>query len=293
MAELPLTFDAQGLIPAVVQSAETGAVIMLAYMNADALRLTLETGRTHFWSRTRQTLWRKGETSGNEQLVEQILVNCHTDSLVVRVTQIGPGCHTDHETCYFRRLDEDDELRSVSVAMPLIAEWYGAYEYLRDEDLGDVSTTARLLWSAKPRLEDRLADELVELAGVLRGTHHHVDHAADVVLEASQCLYWLALLSARQRLAAGAWLAPLSSLRAPVERDRAIETLILAAEYWGEFAAKREPDDPLRLTAGTAISIADAVRAARVDLESVFARDLADLRSRPYLAAYFRGLSEC
>jgi phosphoribosyl-AMP cyclohydrolase len=104
MTESPIIFDAQGLIPAVVQSTETGAVIMLAYMNAEALRLTRETGKTHFWSRSRQSLWRKGEMSGNEQLVEQILVNCYADSLLIRVTQVGPGCHTDHEICYYRRL---------------------------------------------------------------------------------------------------------------------------------------------------------------------------------------------
>jgi phosphoribosyl-ATP pyrophosphohydrolase len=150
-----------------------------------------------------------------------------------------------------------------------------------------VSTTSRLLHTAKPHLEDRLADELVELIGVLRGTHRHDNPAADVVLEASQCFYWLALLSARQQLSASDWLAPLTRLRPPVERDQVIETLILAAEYWGEFASERELNNPLRLTSGTAITIADAVRAAGVDVGSVFATDLSGLHSRPYLATYF------
>ena len=283
----PVNFGADGLIPAVVQDVGSNAVVMVAYMNEEALRLTRETGRTHFWSRSRQTLWRKGETSGNEQVVRDILVNCYADSLLIRVEQVGPGCHTDHATCYYRRLDEDDALRSVSARQVNLDLWYGAYEYLRDHDLSDVSTTSRLLRSAKPRFEDRLADELVELIGVLRGTHSHTDVHADVVLEASQSLYWLGLISARQRIAAQDWLAPLTGLRTTVGAERAIETLLLCAEYWGEFATEREPDDPLRLTAGTAIAIADAVRTAGVGLDAIFTADLAELRSKPYLAPYF------
>ena len=284
---LPVTFGTDGLIPAVVQDVASEAVVMVAYMNEEALRLTRETGKTHFWSRSRKKLWRKGETSGNEQIVRDILVNCYADSLLIRVEQVGPGCHTDHATCYYRRLSDDDALRSVSARQVDLDLWYGAYEYLRDHDLSDVSTTSRLLRSGKPRLEDRLADELVELVGVLRGTHAHTDPHADVILEASQCMYWLGLISARQRIAAGAWLAPLTGPRTTVDQERTVETLLLGAEYWGEFAAEREPDDPLRLTAGTAISIADAVRAAGVDLDAVFAADLAELRTKSYLAPYF------
>ena len=81
----PVNFGADGLIPAVVQDIGSNAVVMVAYMNEEALRLTRETGRTHFWSRSRQTLWRKGETSGNEQVVRDILVNCYADSLLIRV----------------------------------------------------------------------------------------------------------------------------------------------------------------------------------------------------------------
>ena len=283
----PVTFGADGLIPAVVQDVTTNAVVMVAYMNAEALRLTRETGRTHFWSRSRRTLWRKGETSGNDQIVRDILVNCYADSLLIRVEQVGPGCHTDHATCYYRRLGEDDALRSISARQIDLDLWYGAYEYLRDTDLADVSTTSRLLRSVKPRLEDRLADELVELIGVLCGTHAHTDPLADVVLEASQCLYWLGLISARQRIEGSAWLAPLTELRTSLEPERTIQTLLLCAEYWGEFATEREPDDPLRLTAGTAVAIADAVRAAGVDLDAVFAADLSELWAKPYLAPYF------
>ena len=97
-------FDERGLAPAVVQDAATGEVLMLAYMNADALRKTTETGETWFWSRSRQTLWHKGETSGNTQRVVSISIDCDNDTLLVRVTPNGPACHTGERTCFFRSL---------------------------------------------------------------------------------------------------------------------------------------------------------------------------------------------
>ena len=289
MADVPVKFDADGLIPAVIQDVATGAVVMTAYMNEEALRLTRETGRSHFWSRSRGRLWCKGETSGNEQIVEQILVNCYADSLLVRVTQVGPGCHTDHATCYHRRLDPDDDMRAVAARPCDVDLWYGAYEYLRDNDVGESSTTSRLLHAAKPRLEDRLADELVELVGVLRGTHRHEDLVADVTLEASQCLYWLALTSVRRRVGVGAWLLPLARAKDAAEPDHVVEALVLAAGYWGEHVDEREPIQPMELMTATAIAIADAVRLSRVDLEAVLVQDLDELRAKPYLAGYFAG----
>jgi phosphoribosyl-AMP cyclohydrolase len=103
--ELPLTdikFDANGLIPAVVQDAETKEVLMLAYMNQESLRLTLEKGETYFWSRSRKELWRKGATSGNVQRVVEIRVDCDADALLVQVHPAGPACHTGNRTCFYR-----------------------------------------------------------------------------------------------------------------------------------------------------------------------------------------------
>ena len=94
VATKSLKFDAKGLIPAIVQDAESDAVLMLAYMNAESLQLTLETGETHFWSRSRQELWHKGATSGNTQQVVDIRVDCDADTLLVRVNPAGPACHT-------------------------------------------------------------------------------------------------------------------------------------------------------------------------------------------------------
>ena len=99
-----LTYDAQGLIPAVVQEAETGEVLMVAWMNRDAVASTLATGLTHFWSRSRQAPWRKGETSGHSQHVRGVYADCDGDTLLVQVHQAGVACHTGNRTCFFTSL---------------------------------------------------------------------------------------------------------------------------------------------------------------------------------------------
>lgn len=92
----------RGLIPAVIQDAETGEVLMVAYMNRVALQQTLKTGRTHFWSRSRRRLWKKGETSGHEQRVREIWLDCDADTLLVKVDPQGPTCHTGRWSCFFQ-----------------------------------------------------------------------------------------------------------------------------------------------------------------------------------------------
>lgn len=93
-------FDERGLVPAVVQDAHTRGVLMLAYMNAESMKRTLETGETWFWSRSRAQLWHKGETSGNTQRVVNVLLDCDGDALVVRVESAGPACHTGQTSCF-------------------------------------------------------------------------------------------------------------------------------------------------------------------------------------------------
>ena len=109
-----LSFDERGLIPAVVQEADTGEVLMVAWMDRAALDATLQTGLSHFWSRARQTLWRKGETSGNAQHVERVYVDCDADVLLVQVHQDGVACHTGHRACFFRALECDGEVSAPS-----------------------------------------------------------------------------------------------------------------------------------------------------------------------------------
>ena len=96
-----LHYDANGVIPAVVQDAETGEILMLAYMNEESLLKTLDTGQTHFWSRSRHEMWHKGSTSGHFQHVHRIVPDCDGDSLLVQVEQDGVACHTGNRTCFF------------------------------------------------------------------------------------------------------------------------------------------------------------------------------------------------
>ncbi len=104
VAAVDLKWDERGLVPAIVQDAGTGQVLMLAYVNAESLRLSLETGETHFWSRSRGELWHKGATSGNTQRIVEIRYDCDADALLVRVEPRGPACHTGQRSCFYRVL---------------------------------------------------------------------------------------------------------------------------------------------------------------------------------------------
>ena len=97
-----LKYDDKGLIPAVVQDWKSGEVLMVAYMNAGALQRTVDTGLTWFWSRSRRKFWQKGETSGHIQKVKDILYDCDQDTLLIKVDQTGPACHTGERSCFFR-----------------------------------------------------------------------------------------------------------------------------------------------------------------------------------------------
>lgn len=101
-----LKFDEKGLIPAVIQDWKSGEVLMVAYMNAASVQKTVETGLTWFWSRSRQKFWQKGETSGNIQRVKEILYDCDQDTLLIKVEQTGPACHTGSRTCFYRSFSE-------------------------------------------------------------------------------------------------------------------------------------------------------------------------------------------
>jgi Phosphoribosyl-AMP cyclohydrolase len=181
---------------------------------------TRETGYTHFFSRSRNKIWRKGEQSGNIQEVRAIFVNCEENSLLIRVVQHGDAaCHTGYRSCYYRRLLPDGTYETVAERLfdPEIVyahgseasasletelrQLYGVYLYLRDHDLSEESNTSRLLQErSQSYLVARLADELQELAEVQSGEHVHTGRQPDTILEGSQVEYWLLLLAATQNL---------------------------------------------------------------------------------------------
>lgn len=102
--QLGVRFDERGLVPCVVQQQGTGEVLMMAWMNAESLALTVSTGTTWFWSRSRQELWNKGATSGNVQHVKRLLFDCDADTLLVVVDSAGPACHTGYRSCFYREV---------------------------------------------------------------------------------------------------------------------------------------------------------------------------------------------
>jgi phosphoribosyl-AMP cyclohydrolase len=109
-----LKYDSNGLVPAVVQDYENGDVLMVGYMNREAVKATLTTGRTTFWSRSRQKFWIKGETSGNIQAVKSIYVDCDKDCFLVKVDQKGAACHEGYRSCFFRQVDSEGNIEIIS-----------------------------------------------------------------------------------------------------------------------------------------------------------------------------------
>ena len=103
---MDLKYDEKGLIPAIIQDVDNGDVLMLAYMNEESFRLTVTTGKTHFFSRSRQKLWLKGETSGHIQTVQHIFIDCDNDTLLLKVHQEGAACHTGNRTCFYREIEK-------------------------------------------------------------------------------------------------------------------------------------------------------------------------------------------
>jgi len=116
-AEFTPRFDADGLIVCVTRDVRDGQILMLAYMNAEALRLTLETGEAHYWSRSRQALWRKGDTSGQIQKVKEIRTDCDQDALLLSVEPGGDGgaCHTGRRSCFYRKVGFDQDGPKLSI----------------------------------------------------------------------------------------------------------------------------------------------------------------------------------
>lgn len=109
-----LTFNDAGLIPAIAQDAETGEVLMMAWMNADAVAKTLETGRVTYWSRSRSAFWVKGETSGNVQELVSFRIDCDRDCILMQVNQTGPACHTNRRVCFYTEVREGREIELMA-----------------------------------------------------------------------------------------------------------------------------------------------------------------------------------
>ena len=150
-----LKFDEKGLIPAIVQDAATGAVLTLAYMNKESLEITLKEGYTCFFSRSRQKLWRKGETSGNVQKVVRITADCDGDALLVEVTPAGPACHTGSKSCFFQPVSGEGERFTLQGLYDLIED--------RKQNPKEGSYTNYLFDKGKEKILKKVGEESTEV----------------------------------------------------------------------------------------------------------------------------------
>lgn len=306
--DVPIRFGADGLVPAVISDTGTGEVLMVGFMNEEALRRTRETGFVHFWSRSRQTLWKKGQTSGHVQEVRQIAVNCERNSLLIEVAQTGAVCHDGYPTCFYRRLEPDDTLTTIrdrwfdpadvygsdgTGLATSTRRWWGAYESLRDQDRESASGTSRLLRIRDDRVTARIADELRELAGALDGTHRHGDLASDVALEGGQACYWIALRCIRDGLG---WeqVRPdraLDASSAEGEGASAMASLAQLIRHAAETWRDSSIPDVAALAHGSLALVAAACATVGVSPGALIAADLNEMRTRAYLEPYFATLA--
>jgi phosphoribosyl-AMP cyclohydrolase / phosphoribosyl-ATP pyrophosphohydrolase len=167
-AQAELKWDAQGLIPTVAQETATGEVLMVAWMDREALEKTLETGLVHYWSRSRRALWRKGETSGHDQHVDGIYADCDRDTLLVQVHQDGVACHTGARTCFFTRLGGSAAPQAAGTG-PAILEVLERVLESRKVDRPAGSYTAGLFERGEPQICRKIGEEATEVVTAALG----------------------------------------------------------------------------------------------------------------------------
>jgi phosphoribosyl-ATP pyrophosphohydrolase/phosphoribosyl-AMP cyclohydrolase len=201
-----LKYDENGLIPAVVQQEGTGEVLMVAYMNPESLAKTLETGKTWFWSRSRQKYWQKGESSGNVQNVREVRYDCDADTLLVTVDQVGAGaCHTGERTCFYRTLGEPSP---VAPSIGPTLEGLGEVLRQRAAELPEGSYTTALLSGPQDKLLKKIAEESGEV--IIAARDHDL---GQLTYEAADLLYHLLVVLTREGISLGELAAELESRR--------------------------------------------------------------------------------
>lgn len=199
-----LQFDSNGLIPAIVQHARSGEVLMLGYMNEAALHATLESGLVTFWSRSRQALWRKGETSGNLLHLVEVRQDCDGDALLVQAEPVGPTCHTGQPSCFHRSLDET-LLEQRLPASGVLARLHDTI-HARSESDDTESYTVRLLRGGVDRIGKKIGEEATEV--VIAAKNHA---PAEITYEVADLLYHTLVLLEQQQV-------PLESIWAELQR---------------------------------------------------------------------------
>jgi phosphoribosyl-ATP pyrophosphohydrolase/phosphoribosyl-AMP cyclohydrolase len=189
-----IKFDDNGLVPVIVQEATTGELLMFAYANRRALERTRETGRAHYWSRSRASLWMKGETSGNVQDVTEVRVDCDGDAILYRVRQTGPACHTLQASCFFRALGDDEALYEVGASGHILAR---IEEIVQDRvtDPKDGSYTNYLLEAGLDKILKKVGEEATEVVVAAKNSN-----ADELRAEVADLLFHLVVLLRERNL---------------------------------------------------------------------------------------------
>lgn len=195
MSTQDIKWDKDGLVAAIVTDSLTQEVLVLAWMNAEALAATLETGVVHFYSRSRKCLWQKGETSGNTLAMVSVRFDCDVDAALISATPAGPTCHTGRRSCFFRQVDPKRKTDGVSVPIvdedqgpggapsAILDRLYKVLESRRDDSTAAKSYTRSLMEAGFPKIEAKISEESAELLEVLaEGDESKVIHeSADLI----------------------------------------------------------------------------------------------------------------
>lgn len=198
-----LKFDAHGLIPAITRDADSGEVLMLAYMNAEAVDLTVKTGKVHYYSRSRRKLWMKGESSGHVQQVREIRFDCDSDCLLIGVEQQGAACHTGHKSCFYRRF-EAGEVQTEGEKLVDAAAIYGRQDILdavyhviqeRRQNPTEKSYVASLYAKGLDKILGKIGEEATETAVAGKG-----GNPEEVIYEAADLIFHTLILLAHYDL---------------------------------------------------------------------------------------------
>jgi len=182
-----------GLIPAIVQDASSNMVLMQAYMNKEALILTLVTGKTHFWSRTRKRLWMKGEESGHYSIVQNLSLDCDNDAVLVKVQQIGPACHTNKDSCFHKPVVQEEGAQPTSTMLERVYETI--LERMRSGD--ERSYVRSLTGKGKEAILDKISEESDEVIQAAK------DKPASIISEVSDLVFHLMVFLASKGIGLG------------------------------------------------------------------------------------------
>jgi phosphoribosyl-ATP pyrophosphohydrolase/phosphoribosyl-AMP cyclohydrolase len=198
--QISIQFDEGGLVPAVLEDATTGQVLMVAWMNEEALQRTQETGQAHFWSRSRQQLWHKGATSGNVMVVREISVDCDADTLLLKVDPAGPACHTGEQSCFYRRLQRSSSSPQTwgegeGEGRATVLETLFATILDRRANPQPGSYTARLLDAGEDEILKKVGEEAMEVILAAKGQGEE-----QVISEVADLFYHLLVLLAARGL---------------------------------------------------------------------------------------------